>query len=81
MALPSDIANRFAFHPANDITRPRHEAVREVITQAADELLQLTKPSREQSLGLTALQEAMMWFNADIACNTPPTPAPPQELS
>jgi hypothetical protein len=32
-------------------------------------MAEMTPVSHEQSLGLTKIQEAVMWFNAAIACN------------
>lgn len=32
--------------------------------------------SREKALALTHLQEALMWLNADVACNYQPPAAP-----
>jgi hypothetical protein len=40
------------------------------VLEAATELCALTPSSREQSLMLTALEEAMMWGNAAISRNT-----------
>lgn len=66
---PEEVRDRFAFHPANDVTGPLHGAVRQVFAETANKVLEFTPASREQSLALTALQEAMMWCNAAIACN------------
>ena len=46
----------------------RHQRVRTVLFSAADEIVELTgPPSREQSLAITKLEEAMFWANAAIA--------------
>ena len=65
------LAHRFAFHPADtDEKRNRHERVRNVCLATADTLIELTgPPTREQSLAITKLEEAMMWANAAIARN------------
>lgn len=57
----------------NVATAPLHAAVRKLMIETAEKLVELTgpKPSREQSLMLTALQEAAMWANADIAMDAP----------
>lgn len=64
-----DLARRFSHHPPpNSETAKAHERVREILLEAADEIVMLTgAPSREQSLAVTNLEQAMMWANADIA--------------
>jgi hypothetical protein len=66
-----EVLDRFRFHPATHVTGPLHTAVRLAIEDAAVSILDLVPPGRHQSLALTALQEAMMWSNAGIACDTP----------
>jgi len=63
------LQHRFAFHPANtDLKKTAHESVRETLLEAADKIVGLTgAESREQSLAITKLEEAMMWANAAIA--------------
>lgn len=64
-----ELARRFDYHPpeSQDIVE-RHEQVREVCFGAAEELIMLTgAPSREQSLAITKLEEAMFWANGAIA--------------
>jgi len=70
-SLLNEIDERFAYHPATPVTGPKHDDVRRLCRQLALELVDLTPASREQSLALTALQEAMMWSNAAIAIHTP----------
>ena len=64
-----DLEHRFQFHPADaQNTQEAHEAVRQVCLEAADKIVELTgAASREQSLAVTKLEEAMMWANASIA--------------
>lgn len=65
-----DIHNRFSFHPAVTEDRDRsdeHAYVREQLEQVALRLVERTPAGREQSLMLTALEEAMFWANAGIA--------------
>lgn len=65
---PSDLDNRFGFHPANDESRPRHERVRVLYRELATEVDALAgQDSREKSLAITALEESMFWTNAAIA--------------
>lgn len=63
------LAHRFQFHPAETKrTQEAHEGVRDVLLGAADKLVELTgRESREQSLAITKLEEAMFWANAAIA--------------
>ncbi len=62
-----ELALRFNFHPATEATAPRHHNVREICLAAAQKIVAETPPCREQSLAITALEEAMMWANAAIA--------------
>jgi hypothetical protein len=65
------VLDRFAFHPATPVTGPRHDALRHACGDLAVIITELVPDGRHQSLALTALQEAMMWGNAGIACDTP----------
>lgn len=65
----ADLDKRFDYHRPNEIRAACHEHVRETLRSAAAEILSVTKPSREQALALTHLEEAMMWANAAIARN------------
>lgn len=67
-ATSADIDNRFSYHPATtDETKAKHEQVRELCKSLADELDEMLPPSREKSLAITKLEEAMFWANAGIA--------------
>ena len=66
------IDNDLGFHAATDITHPLHEEVRKHFRELAHWVVDNTPPSREQSLALTAIQEACMWSNAAVACNLAP---------
>jgi hypothetical protein len=70
MDIKARIVNDFGYHPPSspEIIR-KHEDVREVLRAVADHLVDLTVPGREQSLMLTALEEAMFWANGSIARN------------
>ena len=63
----ADLDNRFNFHPATDVTGPKHEEVRTRMRVLAQALTLLVPPGRELSLAITAMEEAMMWANAGIA--------------
>lgn len=65
----ADIENRFSYHPPRDeVTKEDHEFVRTVLMRAAHHLdHRIPDDSREKSLAITKLEEAMMWANAAIA--------------
>ena len=65
-----EILNRFRFHPATPETGPVHDSVRAVFADTAAFVLDNVPPGRHQSLALTALQEAMLWANTSVACDT-----------
>jgi len=70
MHLTNDaLARRFDHHPPKtQDTVERHGAVRSVFLGAAVEIVGLTgPPTREQSIAITKLEEAMFWANAAIA--------------
>lgn len=75
MHLTSDqLKHRFDYHPpTSDDRRERHERVRAACLEAAEVVVEETGPStREQSLAITKLEEAMFWANAAIAREIPP---------
>ena len=63
------LEQRFNFHPANTREKQnRHELVRKVCLEVAESIVDITgAPTREQSLAITKLEEAMFWANAAIA--------------
>lgn len=63
----SEVENRFGFHPANDVTKPLHQAVRENFIDFTLNMIDIVPDGREQALMITALEEASMWANAGIA--------------
>jgi hypothetical protein len=69
MTIPTqELDKRFDYHPPiNDAVKTTHERVRQVCKRAATELADLVPDGREQSLMLTAIEEAMMWANAGVA--------------
>lgn len=73
---PQDIANRFDFHPATSAEkRNEHTSVRQACRQLADDLNEQLPESREKSLAVTKLEEAMLWANAAIARSNTSEPA------
>lgn len=63
------LQQRFNYHPPNTPDKQaRHQLVRSTLLDAAEELVDVTgAPTREQSLAITKLEEAMFWANAAIA--------------
>ena len=59
----------FTYHPPFPNQVPRYEEIRDYGRTFAATLLKDCPPSRERSLALTALEEAVMWANASIARN------------
>jgi hypothetical protein len=65
-----DIKKRMKYHPpANESTQMAHEAVRELFLDMSLRVASAMLPSRERSLALTKLEEALFWVNAGIARN------------
>ena len=66
------IDNDFGYHAATTETGHMHDEVRARVKELGHWLADFVPAGREQSLMLTALQEAQMWANAAIACNLAP---------
>jgi hypothetical protein len=62
-----DLANRFMYHPPKDGQAATYEAIRDYAHDFARYLVEVTPESREQSLAITHLEEAVFWANASIA--------------
>jgi len=65
------IENDFTYHPPHGDQLLRYQALRAAAKDLATLIAESSKPSREQSLALTKLEEAVMWANAGIARNEP----------
>lgn len=63
------LANRFTYHAPKGDQALRYELIRDQAHNLAAFIVDKTPVSREQSLALTALEEAVMWANASIARN------------
>lgn len=62
-----DIKNRFTYHPPKDEQADRYEKIRGYTKALAIRLTDMCPPSRELSLAITHLEEAVFWANASIA--------------
>ena len=63
----NELENRFGYHRANAESAPRHSDTREAFLNMAHWLNAELPESRDKSLALTKLQEAMHWANSAIA--------------
>lgn len=61
------IHNNFHYHAPKGDQAARHGVLSSFFERLAVDLVRLTPGSREQSLALTALEEAKMWASAAIA--------------
>lgn len=66
------INNDFVYHPPFGDQLDRYAALREAGRQLAIQIVESTPISREQSLALTNLEQAIMFANAAIARNEAP---------
>ena len=66
------INNDFVYHAPHGDQVERYASLREAGRQLAIKIVESTPVSREQSLALTKLEEAVMWANAAIARNEKP---------
>lgn len=64
-----DLENRFTFHPAKEEQAGKYEGIRAAAKGFAKHVCEVTPASREQSLAITAIEEAVFWANAAIARN------------
>lgn len=65
----AQIENAFTYHAPKPDQLPRYEELRHSAKDLAQRIVRRTPPSREQSLALTHLEDAVMWANAAIARN------------
>jgi hypothetical protein len=62
-----DLTNRFTYHPPEPEQPEVYQAVRDAGHLLALLIDAATYPSREQSLAITKVEEAVMWANAAVA--------------
>lgn len=65
----NEIEKRFTYHPPKDDQPERYVLLRNLACEFAHNIVDNTPESREQSLAITKLEEAVMWANASIARN------------
>lgn len=67
--LSDDLKNRFIYHAPKGDQVERYQLLRDAGLGLAALIVHNSPPSREQSLALTKLEEALFWANAGIARN------------
>lgn len=68
-AAANDLSNRFVYHSPKGDQQTRYADIRAKLLETAGFITERTPKSREQSLAMTKLEEAMFWANAAIARN------------
>ena len=68
-ARNDDLEKRFTYHPPKEGQPKKYEAIRFEAKRLAYLLSNFCPHSRELSLALTHLEDAVMWANAAIARN------------
>lgn len=76
MAGKAELHRRMGYHPATAATIPHYEDSRARVLDLACHWDTTLPTGRELALALTALQEALMWANAAVACNLAPLKDP-----
>jgi len=67
--IVKDLENRFTYHAPKEGQPEVYSALRDLAKIYAKAICSYTPKSREQSLALTKLEEAVFWANASIARN------------
>lgn len=67
--MKARLENTFTYHSPKDDQPDRYVAIREEAKVLATVIVESTPPSREQSLAITKLEEAVMHANSAIARN------------
>ena len=65
-----EINHRFTYHAPKEGQPAKYTALRDAARSLALQISELVPESREQSLAITALEEAVFWANAGIARRT-----------
>lgn len=65
-----ELENRFTYHPPKDGQTERYERIRFKAKVLAAFINERCPESREKSLSLTKIEEAVTWANASIARET-----------
>ena len=65
----AEIENNYSYHAPKDDQPDRYEKIRYKAKMLAAYINEYCPDSREKSLAMTKLEEAVMWANASIARN------------
>ena len=63
----SDLCNRFTYHPPRSGQAEKYSWLRERVRVLAERINAMCPDSREKSIAITKLEEAVFWANASIA--------------
>lgn len=66
----AEIENAFTYHKPTPEQIPVYESLRDMGGQLARHIYANCPESRERSIALAKLREAIMWANAAVACNS-----------
>lgn len=66
----SSINNSFTYHAPKPEQIPKYESLRSEAKELALLIYKLCPPSAETTLAIRNLEEAIMWANKSIACNS-----------
>lgn len=64
---PEDLTNRFTYHPPKDGQPELYQRLRDEAKALAESIDEAAPDSREKSLAITSLEQAVFWANAAIA--------------
>ena len=65
----AELVNRFTYHAPHGNQQEKYQNLRLFGLSLAEHIVENTPVSREQSVALTKLEEAIFWANASIARN------------
>ena len=65
--MNEEIEKNFTFHPLKDGQPELYNSIRDKAKQLAYTIKDVCPDSREKSLAMTKLEEALMWANASLA--------------
>lgn len=67
--MPLDLNRNYQYHAPHGDQPDRYRAIRVAARQLAKVIVECSQESREQSIALTNVEQAVMWANAGIARN------------
>jgi hypothetical protein len=70
MDLQEELIDRFTYHEPTDDQVDKYQAIRKVGLLLSSMIVEFCPDSKERSLALTKVDEAVMWGNASIARNS-----------